>query len=88
MPSRRMHSPLIIGFSQMCTASAAYSLGSPRREGNGTEAASDFCASSERPANIGVRNRPGMMVTTRMPSRDRSRATGKVMAATPPLDAE
>src|SRR5262249_21749839 len=87
-PSRRMHSPLSMGFSQMWTASAAYSPGSPRREGKGTEAASDFCASSERLANLGVRKRPGMMVARRMPSRERSRATGRVMAATPPLEAE
>src|SRR5215467_7289635 len=41
-PSSLMHSPLSIGFSQMCRASAAYSLGLPRREGKGTDAASDF----------------------------------------------
>src|SRR5262249_60873191 len=44
-PSRRMHSPLSMGFSQMGTASAAYSPGSPRGEGKGRGAGGDFCAS-------------------------------------------
>ena len=35
-PSRRMTSPLSMGFSMMCTASAPYSSGSPNRAGCGT----------------------------------------------------
>lgn len=35
-----------------------------------------------------VLNRPGAMVTTRINSRDRSRAIGSVIPTTPPLDAE
>jgi hypothetical protein len=38
------------------------------------------------PAIIGVLNMPGAIVMTRMPERARSRATGRVMAATPPLE--
>ena len=36
------------------------------------------------PSNIGVRKSPGAMVHTRTPTADRSRANGKVMAATAP----
>ena len=72
----------------MCEASAAYSRGSPRREGNGTCAPRLFCASADRPIIIGVRNRPGAMVQTRMPTEARSRAIGKVMPTTPPFEAE
>ena len=39
-------------------------------------------------ASIGVRKMPGAMVTTRMPERARSRASGRVMPTTPPLEAE
>ena len=38
-------------------------------------------------SNIGVWNRPGMIVTTRMPKPDRSRATGSVSPSTPPFEA-
>ena len=37
-PSSRMTSPLSIGFSTMCAASAAYSAGCPSRAGNGIDA--------------------------------------------------
>ena len=40
------------------------------------------------PAIIGVLKIPGAMVITRMPKRASSRAAGRVIAATPPLDAE
>ena len=72
----------------MCTASAPYSSGSPRRAGCGTCLPSDCCASSGSDPSSGVLNRPGAMVTTRMNSRERSRAIGTVMPTTPPLDAE
>src|SRR4029453_543457 len=35
-PSRRMTSPLSMGFSRMWRTRAAYSVGRPRREGDGT----------------------------------------------------
>ena len=44
--------------------------------------------SADRPIIIGVRNRPGAMVQTRMPMLERSRAIGSVMPTTPPLEAE
>src|SRR6476619_2827980 len=87
-PSSRMTSPLSIGFSTMCTASAPYSSGSPRRAGWGTCLPSEACASSGSEPSSGVLNRPGAMVTTRIRSRDRSRAIGRVMPTTPPLEAE
>ena len=43
-PSRRMTSPLRIGFSMMCTASAPYSSGLPNRDGCGTCLPSDALA--------------------------------------------
>ena len=61
-----MTSPLSIGFSTMCTASAPYSSGSPSRAGCGTCWPSDFCASSGSEPSSGVLNRPGAMVTTRI----------------------
>src|ERR1700682_5044109 len=87
-PSRRMTSPLSIGFATMWAASAPYSSGLPSRAGCGTCAPSDFLASSGRPASSGVSNRPGAMVTTRMPLLAKSRAIGSVMPTTPPFDAE
>ena len=66
-PSSRMVSPLSISFSTICFTSAAYSAGRPRRDGNGTCWASYACASGGSPAIIGVSNRPGAMVHTRMP---------------------
>ena len=83
-----MTSPLSIGFSTMCTASAPYSSGLPSRLGCGTCLPSDSLADSGSPASSGVSNSPGAMVTTRIRSRDRSRAIGSVMPTTPPLDAE
>src|SRR5262245_53722849 len=87
-PSRRITSPLSIAFSMMCLASAAYSAGSPSRGGNGICAPSDFLMSSGNPASSGVSNRPGAMVTTRMPDRARSRAIGSVIPTIPPSDAD
>src|SRR5574341_1504480 len=87
-PSRRMVSPFSISFSMMLRASCAYSDGRPRREGNGTCLASESCASLGSPFIIGVSKRPGAIVHTRMPLRDRSRAMGSVMPTTPPLEAE
>src|SRR6266542_2741787 len=84
-PSRRITSPLSITFSMMCLASAAYSAGSPSRGGNGICAPSDFLMSSGRPASSGVSNKPGAMVTTRMPRRERSRAIGSVIPTIPPF---
>src|SRR5215475_1885549 len=87
-PSRRITSPLSIAFSMMCLASAAYSAGTPSRAGNGTCAPSAFLMSSDRPASSGVSNKPGAMVTTRIPDRARSRAIGNVIPTIPPFDAE
>jgi MFS family permease len=87
-PSRRIVSPLSMGFSTMCAARAAYSAGSPSREGCGIWSPSDFRASSGRPASSGVSNRPGAIVITRIFSRARSRAIGSVIPTMPPLDAE
>ena len=72
----------------MCTTSAAYSDGSPSRDGKGTAAPSESCTSCGMPAIIGVRKMPGAIVMTRMPERARSRAMGSVMPTTPPFDAE
>src|SRR5678810_417997 len=49
-PSRRMHSPLSIVFSQMCATSAAYSSGRPRRGGNGTCLPRESCTSCDSAA--------------------------------------
>src|SRR2546427_2319089 len=87
-PSSRMGSPFSIAFSMMWRASAAYSLGRPRRDGNGISAASFWRWSSGSMASMGVSKVPGAMVTTRMPSPARSRAMGSVMPTTPPFDAE
>ena len=84
-PSRRITSPLSIGFCSTCWTSAA---NSPRcaegRAGRGT-AAPRQRASDGRPARSGVSNRPGAMVTTRMALSARSRAADRVSEATPPL---
>ena len=72
----------------MCTASAPYSLGLPNRDGCGTCAPREALAGSGRPASNGVSNSPGAMVTTRISLSARSRAIGRVMPTTPPLDAE
>ena len=58
----------------MCSTNAAYSSGSPSREGNGTEAASPSRTSSGNPLNIGVWISPGAIVITRIPARASSRA--------------
>jgi hypothetical protein len=72
----------------MCTASAAYSAGSPSRGGLGTLAASDALTFSGIAISSGVAMMPGAMVLTRMPSAARSLAMGRVMPTTPPLLAE
>src|SRR6267378_3768119 len=87
-PSRRMVSPLSIGFSTICTARLPYSEASPSRAGCGTCAPRLLRASSFSPINSGVRNRPGAMVLTRIFWLARSRAAGSVRPTTPPLEAE
>jgi len=51
-------------------------------------AASDSRTCGGMPSTIGVQNTPGATVITRMPKRASSRAIGRVMPTTPPLDAE
>src|SRR5699024_630097 len=87
-PSRRIVSPLIIGLATTCATRAAYSAGSPRREGCGTCAPSEACASSGSEPSSGVLNSPGAMVFTRICREARSRAIGRVIPTTPPFDAE
>src|SRR5581483_6044587 len=72
--SRRTTSPLRYGLSIMCIASSANSSGWPSRCGKGIAAASESCASCGRLPSSGVRNRPGAMVSTRMPNCASSRA--------------
>src|SRR5438128_4859875 len=86
-PSSRMVSPFNMRFSRTWQTSAAYSSGCPRREGNGTSRSSAPFTSSGKPATMGVLNKPGASVTTRMPCRARSRAAGSVMPTTPAFDA-
>jgi hypothetical protein len=71
----------------MAITSLANSSGSPSRAGYGIAAASPACVSAGNSPSSGVRNSPGAMVSTRMPKRASSRATGSVSAAMPPLDA-
>ena len=69
-------------------ASVAYSTERPIRLGNGTcgpQYASNWSAALPY---AGVLMVPGAMVTTRMPSGDRSRAATSVIPITPPLAAE
>src|SRR5215472_15157085 len=87
-PSNRMVSPLSMLFSMMCCTRAAYSLGWPSRLGNGTCWPRDCRAASGSAPKSGVSKIPGAMVTTRMPSRARSRANGKVIPTIPPFEAE
>ena len=51
-------------------------------------AASESCTACGMPSTIGVQNTPGATVITRMPKRASSRAIGRVMPTTPPLEAE
>src|SRR5258705_160171 len=81
-PSRRITSPLSIGFSMMWAARAAYSTGRPSRGGKGTCLPSESRAGSGRPASMGVSKRPGAMVMTPMASSARERATAASRAAT------
>ena len=76
-----------MAFSAIWRTSAANSSGlaEPGREG-------DLPAEARlrlggRPSSIGVRNSPGAIATTRMPALARSRAIGRVIAATAPLEA-
>src|SRR3546814_4832184 len=69
-PSRRMVSPLSIGFCKMLSTISANSSGLPSRLGNGTCLPSEFCASCGSDSNSGVRNRPGAIVITRMRSEE------------------
>src|SRR5579859_3661400 len=85
--SRRIVSPLSIGFSTIAFTSAAYSLGRPRRCGWGTSFASAARTSAGRPASIGVSKMPGAIVITRICWLARSRAIGSVMPTTPPFEA-
>src|SRR6266446_4880665 len=87
-PSSRIVSPFSIAFSMMCRASAANSAGRPRRDGKGTCLPSDVRTGSGRVARSGVSKMPGAIVTTRIPSSARSRATGSVMPTMPPFEAE
>ena len=50
-------------------------------------AAKEACTGSGKVFNNGVANMPGAMVQTRMPCCAKSRAMGKVMPATPALEA-
>ena len=72
----------------MVRASWAYSSALPRRLGKGTEAARASFTWGGAPFISGVEKMPGRMVFTRMPSPARSRAMGRVMPTTPPLEAE
>jgi hypothetical protein len=62
-------------------------LGPAEPWGKGTCLPKELRASSGRPAIIGVSKMPGAMVMTRIPLFASSRATGRVRATTPPLDA-
>src|SRR5690554_761775 len=86
-PSRRITSPFSMGFSMIWRTSAAYSCGSPRRGGKGTSRARESRTTCDIPAIIGVSKMPGAMVITRIPWRASSRAIGRVMLTTPPLEA-
>src|SRR6185437_5208857 len=86
--SRRTTSPFRYGLSIMCIASEANSSGLPSRCGKGMAAAGESCASCGRAPSSGVRNRPGAMVSTRMPNCASSRAIGRVMPTMPPFEAE
>ena len=87
-PSSRIVSPLSMVFSAIDATSAAYSEGLPSRCGKGTPSPRALRASSGSAASSGVSNRPGAMVFTRTPRPARSRAAGRVMPTTPPLEAE
>ncbi len=57
-PSKRITSPLIMGFSAIAVTRCANSAGSPRRDGKGTCLARKLCTFSGNPARSGVENRP------------------------------
>jgi hypothetical protein len=87
-PSRRTEAAFMYGFSIRKQARSAYSCGFPSRLGKGTCAPSASWTFSGIIATIGVLKTPGRMVFTRTPSFIRSRAIGRVIANTPPFDAE
>ena len=60
------HFAVQIGLSIMCSASEESAW--PSRRGNGIAAAARSCASCGKLANSGVRNKPGAIVSTRMPN--------------------
>ena len=65
-PSRRIVSPLSIGFSMMWAAVSANSDGLPRRDGCGTAFARESRASGATRARIGVSTVLGATVQTRI----------------------
>ncbi|MNW63045.1 hypothetical protein D3C74_412120 [compost metagenome] len=76
-----------MGFSTIARTRRANSSGRPSRRGCGTWAARDSWASAGNDAIMGVLKMPGAIVMTRMRRSARSRASGSVMAATPPFEA-
>src|SRR6266508_5813333 len=82
-PSSRMVSPLSMALSMTCSASLAYSSGSPNLLGCGTVFAKDARTSSDRRFSRGVSKVPGAIVHTRMPLPARSRAATIVMPTMP-----
>src|SRR5882757_7468295 len=86
--SSRTTSPFRYGLSIMCSASEAYSSGAPSRCGNGMADARLSCAACGNAPSNGVRNRPGAIVSTRIPNCASSRAIGSVMPTMPPFEAE
>ena len=62
--------------------------GLAERAGNGTEAPSKSCAACGRPNSIGVMKMPGAIAFTLTPIWASSRAIGRVIATTPPFEAE
>ena len=63
---------------------AAYSSGFPSLDGWGTFLAKKFLTFSGREAKSGVSNRPGAMVTQRIPWEAKSLAIGKVIPTIAP----
>ena len=87
-PSRRMHSPLIIMFSQMCTARAAYSLGLAEAGGERHRGGERLLRLLGEAGEHRRQEQAGHDGDDADAVARRSRATGKVMEATPPLEAE
>ncbi len=72
----------------MHAASIANSSGFPKRFGPATDANKPSLTFGETACIKGVSMMPGAIVITRIPTLDKSRAIGKVMPTTAPLDAE